>query len=62
MMSKYIVLDQVVFTLSWSLTPAIIDHGHSLVIPPHFYGNNHAYWKVGMNAFLKSLDEIVWEL
>ena len=34
--------------------------GHSLVIPPHFDGNNYAYWKVRMKAFLKSIDERVW--
>ena len=37
-----------------------MEHGHSLVIPPHFDGNNYAYWKVRMKAFLKSLDERVW--
>ena len=35
-------------------------HGHSLIIPPHFNGNNCAYWKVRMKAFLKSIDERVW--
>ena len=35
-------------------------HDHSLVIPPHFDGNNYAYWKVRMKAFLKSIDERVW--
>ena len=35
-------------------------HGHSLVNPPHFDGNNYAYWKVRMKAFLKSIDERVW--
>ena len=35
-------------------------HGHSLVIPPYFNGNNYAYWKVRMKAFLKSIDERVW--
>ena len=35
-------------------------HGQSLVIPPHFDGNNYAYWKVRMKAFLKSIDERVW--
>ena len=35
-------------------------HGHSLVIPPHFDGNNYAYWKVRMKAFLKSIDGRVW--
>ena len=30
------------------------------MIPPHFNGNNYAYWKVWMTAFLKSIDEKVW--
>ena len=37
-----------------------MEHNHSLVIPPHFDGNNYAYWKVRMKAFLKSIDERVW--
>ena len=37
-----------------------MEHGHSLVIPPHFDGNNYAYWKIRMKAFLKSIDERVW--
>ena len=37
-----------------------MEHGHSLVIPPHFDRNNYAYWKVKMKAFLKSNDERVW--
>ena len=37
-----------------------MEHSHSLVIPPHFDGNNYAYWKVKMKAFLKSIDERVW--
>ena len=36
-----------------------MEHEHSLVIPPHFDGNNYAYWKVRMKAFLKSIDERV---
>ena len=36
-----------------------MEHGHSLVIPPHFDGNNYAYWKVRMKTFLKSIDERV---
>ena len=35
-------------------------HEHSLVIPPHFDGNNYAYWKIRIKAFLKSIDERVW--
>ena len=37
-----------------------MEHRHSLVIPPRFDGNNYAYWKVRMKAFLKSIDERVW--
>ena len=36
-----------------------MEHRHSLVIPPHFDGNNYAYWK-RMKAFLKSIDKRVW--
>ena len=37
-----------------------MEHEHSLVIPPQFDGNNYAYWKVRMKAFLKSIEERVW--
>ena len=37
-----------------------MEHGYSLVIPPHFDGNNYAYWKVRIKEFLKSIDERVW--
>ena len=37
-----------------------MEHGNSLVIPSHFDGNNYAYWKVRVKAFLKSINEIVW--
>ena len=37
-----------------------MEHEHSLVIPPHFDRNNYAYWKVRMKAFLKSINERVW--
>ena len=37
-----------------------MEHGHSLVIPPHFDGNNYAYWKVRIKAFLKSINKRVW--
>ena len=37
-----------------------MEHGYSLVIPRHFDENNYAYWKVRMKAFLKSIDERVW--
>ena len=36
-----------------------MEHGHFLVIPPHFDGNNYTYWKVRIKAFLKSIDERV---
>ena len=35
-------------------------YGHSLIIPLHFDGNNYAYWKARMKAFLKSIDEGIW--
>ncbi|XP_022897765.1 uncharacterized protein LOC111411473 [Olea europaea var. sylvestris] len=34
----------------------------SLNVPLHFDGNNYAYWNVRMRAFLKSLDERVWQI
>ena len=37
-----------------------MEHRHSLIIPPNFDGNNYAYWKVRMKAFLKSIYERVW--
>ena len=37
-----------------------MEHGHSLVIRPHVDKNDYAYWKVRMKAFLKSIDERVW--
>ena len=37
-----------------------MEHDHSLVIPPHFDGNNYVYWKVMMKSFMKSMDERVW--
>ena len=37
-----------------------MEHGHSLVIPPYFDGNNYVYWKVRIKAFLKSINERVW--
>ena len=37
-----------------------MENGHSLVIPPHFDGNNYAYSKVKMKEFLKLIDERVW--
>ena len=37
-----------------------MEYSYSLVICPHFDRNNYAYWKVKMKAFLKSIDERVW--
>ncbi|XP_035541467.1 uncharacterized protein LOC118344558 [Juglans regia] len=37
-----------------------MDKSQSLTSPPYFDGNNYAYWKVRMKAFLKSVDERVW--
>ena len=37
-----------------------MEHSQSLVNPPHFDGNNYAYWKVTMKAFLKSINEKIW--
>ena len=39
-----------------------MDRGQSLIIPPLFDGNNYAYWKVRMRAFLHSLDEKVLQV
>ena len=37
-----------------------MEHSHSLIISPHFDGNNYAYLKVMMKAFLKSINKRVW--
>ena len=37
-----------------------MEYSHSLVIPPHFDGNNYSYLEVRMKAFLKSINERVW--
>ena len=41
------------------LTPVVIDHGQSLIIPPLFDDTNYAYWKLHIRAFLHSLDKKV---
>ena len=41
------------------LTPVVIDHGQSLIIPPLFDDTNYAYWKLHVRAFLHSLDKKV---
>ena len=38
-----------------------MDRGQLLIIPHLFDGTNYAYWKVCMRAFLRSLDEKVWQ-
>lgn len=40
----------------------VISKAQSLVVLPYFDGNNYAYWKVRIRAFLKSLDKCVWML
>ena len=37
-----------------------MEHDHSFVILPHFDGSNYGYWKIMMKAFLKSINERVW--
>ena len=39
-----------------------MDRGQSLIIPHLFDGANYAYLKVCVRAFLKSLDEKVWQV
>ena len=38
-----------------------MDQSQSLNVPPFFYGNNYAFWKVRMRAFLCSIDDTVWD-
>ena len=38
-----------------------MDRSQSLNVPPFFDGNNYAFWKVRMRAFLCSIDDIVWD-
>ena len=38
-----------------------MDRGQLLIIPLLFDDTNYAYWKVRIRAFLKSLDEKVWQ-
>ena len=44
-----------------SLTPFEIDRSQSLNALPYFDGNNYAFWKIQMRAFLCSIDETVWD-
>ena len=36
-----------------------MDWSQSLNVPPYFDGNNYAFWKVRMRAFLCSIDDTV---
>ena len=38
-----------------------MDRSQSLNVPPFFDGNNYAFWKVQMRAFLYSIDDTVWD-
>ena len=39
-----------------------MDWSQSLNAPLYFDGNNYAFWKVRMRAFLCSMDEAVWDV
>ena len=39
-----------------------MDWSQSLNVPPFFDGNNYAFWKVQMRAFLCSIDDIIWDV
>ena len=38
-----------------------MDRSQSLYARPYFDGNNYAFWKVRMRAFLCPIDESVWD-
>ena len=38
-----------------------MDRSQYLNVPPFFDGNNYAFWKVRMRAFLCSIDDTVWD-
>ena len=38
-----------------------MDQSRSLNVPPFFYVNNYAFWKVRMRAFLCSIDDTIWD-
>ena len=38
-----------------------MDRSQSLNVPPFFDGNNYAFWKVQMRAFLCSIDDTIWD-
>ena len=39
-----------------------MDQSQSLNVPQLFYGNNYAFWKVRIRAFLCSIDDTVWDV
>ena len=39
-----------------------MDRSQSLNGPPYFDGNNYAFWKVRIRAFLCSIDDTVWDV
>ena len=39
-----------------------MDRSQSLNVPLYFDGSNYAFWKVGMRAFLCSIDDTVWDV
>ena len=39
----------------------MMDRSQSLNVPPYFDGNNYAFWKVWMRAFLCSIDDTGWD-
>ena len=38
-----------------------MDQSQCLNVPPFFDGNNYAFWKVQMRAFLCSIDDTLWD-
>ena len=38
-----------------------MDRSLSLNAPPYFDGNNYAFWKVKMRAFLCSINDTIWD-
>ncbi|XP_065618479.1 uncharacterized protein LOC136062827 [Quercus suber] len=44
-----------------ALIGELMDRSQSLNVPPFFDGNNYAFWKVRMRAFLCSIDDTMWD-
>ena len=38
-----------------------MDRSQFLNVPPYFDGNNFAFWKVRIRAFLCSIDDTIWD-